>query len=149
MTYSVRLARESDINWICNEAGFRMLTEEVGRPELVNPEQMLLLAEKGIREGTLIVGLSNDEPVGVIGGVLVNNLFNPAIKTLAELFWYVVPEYRKTKIGLLLLKAFEKVGKDLANEITFSILLSNNDIKIETMEKLGYSLQEFGFQKEL
>jgi hypothetical protein len=75
-------------------------------------------------------------------------LFNPDIKTLAEIFWYVSPEHRQTRAGALLLLAFNKKAEEVADEATLS-LLSSSEIKIESLEKRGFLLSEFAFRKEV
>lgn len=123
-----------------------MLTHELKRPELINYKQLYTLAYAGLNGGTAFIAKQGDNPVGALGAILLPNLFNPEIKNLAEVFWYVLPEYRKTRAGYLLLKAVDDKAKEIADETTLS-LLPTSDVAISTLKKRGYNLEEYGFRK--
>ena len=137
---------EESLDWFVNVAAVNMLKDEVKRPELINLGALQALAERGMSEGTAFVAMSSEVPVGALGGLLVNNIYNPDILTLCEMFWYVVPEYRNTRAGALLFKAFDEKAAWCADESTLSILPSSI-INIKTLEKRGFHLEELGFRK--
>ena len=144
--YVVRTLDDNTFDWFVNTAAVRMLTEELDRPELVNIERIEELSRKVQEEKTAFVVFSNNVPVGAIAGVVVSNLYNPCITTLTELFWYVLPEYRSTRVGFLLLKALEERAKEVANELTLSIL-PHSEVNINTLEKRGFKFEELSFRK--
>ena len=148
MTYRVEVLQEADLLWFSEVAAVNMLTYELQRPELICLPQIYTLALKGMESKTAFVVKQDDEPVGALGGILVPNLFNPELTTLAEIFWYVPPEYRNTRVGGMLLLELERAGEELADEITLSLLPSST-IKMETLEKRGFKLSEFGFRKQI
>jgi ribosomal protein S18 acetylase RimI-like enzyme len=146
--YVVRRLEEDTFDWFVNTAAVNMLTVELNREELVNLERINELSLKVMEEGTAFVVLSNNIPVGAIAGIVISNLYNPNIVTLTELFWYVLPEYRSTRVGYMLLKALEKRAGEVANELTLSIL-PHSEVNIDTLEKRGFKFEELGFRKVL
>lgn len=145
---TVGLLTIEDLMWYVEVAGVRMLTDELKHPEYINLNNMYALAAKAMEEGTTFIAKDGDKCVGALGSILTSNLFNPDIKTLAEIFWYVLPEYRNTRAGAMLLIEFEKKAKEVADEATLSLLPSST-ISVDTLEKRGFALAEFGFRKQL
>ncbi len=134
--------------WVVDTASVRMLSEELERPELVNVDRIEELVTYGFESNTLFVAEMDGEPVGVLGGLLVPNMFNPEIITLAEIFWYVVPDHRKSRAGALLIKAFQKKAEELGVESTMS-LLHSSDINYKSLERLGFLPIEVGFLRRI
>lgn len=136
----------TDLVWFAEVAAVRMLEDEVKRPELVNHTQIYHLVTKGISDKAVFVAKRGEECIGAIGGILSPNVFNPQYTVLSEVFWYVLPEHRNSRAGLLLLKALEDRAKECSDELILS-LLSSSPVQIKTMEKRGYALGEFSFRK--
>lgn len=147
MTYLAREATLQDIEWIQKTASVKMLTEEMQRPELVDYNQIFKLVHKGVTEHTFFVVEKDGDLVGVLGSFLIPNLYNPAFKTLAEVVWYVLPEHRKSRAGYLLLQLFNHTANKIAHEATLSILTSSSEIKVDSLEKRGFKLNEFAFNR--
>jgi RimJ/RimL family protein N-acetyltransferase len=145
--YQVVPLSEGLLDWFVNVAAVNMLVDELERPELVNLESITKLAVKGMKEKTAFVVLDSGEPCGAIGGLLINNLFNPEVVTLAEAFWYVTPEARSGRAGYLLLKALEERAKETAHELTLSIL-PHSEINIDALERRGFRFEELSFRKK-
>lgn len=148
MTITVELLKEADLMWFSEVAAVRMLTDELKRPELVHMPQIYTLALKGMSGETAWVAKKDGTPIGALGAILVPNVFNPELTTLAEMFWFVLPEYRNTRAGGLLLLALDKAGQEKADEITLSLLPSST-VGIKTLEKRDFHLSEFGFRKQI
>jgi hypothetical protein len=144
---TIETLTQEDAEWYVEVATVRMLEEEVGRPELVHLPSLHTLCRMLIASGTGFIAKSDGVCIGIIGGLLSPNVFNPNITTLSELIWYVIPEYRNTRAGLLLLKQFIDKGDECADETTFC-LLHTSQIKIATLEKRGFHLCEFAFRKQ-
>jgi GNAT superfamily N-acetyltransferase len=147
-SYNTEVLTLDDVVWFVEVAAVRMLTDEVKRPELVNLDNLYKLAMMGVSGGTAFIVKKDGVPVGAIGAILTPNLYNPSLNTLSELFWYVLPEYRNTRAGYLLIKALDERAKEIAHDCTLSLLPSSN-VAIKTLEKRGYSLCEFGFRKQI
>ncbi len=143
---TVDVLKEEDVEWFINTAAIRMLTDELLRPDMINMHQLQVLTERGLAGGTAFVAKSDGVCVGAIAGLLVPNIYNPTMSVLAEMFWYVLPEYRDTRAGSLLLSAFNEKGETCAEETTLS-LISSSPVNISALEKRGFLLQEYGFLK--
>jgi hypothetical protein len=135
------------LEWFVNTAAVNMLTDELKRPELVHYETIYGLAIRGMMEDTAFIVRCDGEPVGALGSILTPNIYNPTYKVLAEMFWYVLPEYRNTRAGLMLLNAFDQKASEIADESTLS-LLSSSKVNTASMEKRGFKMVELGFNKK-
>jgi len=74
------------------------------------------------------------------------NVFNPSLTSLSEVFWYVLPEYRNTRSGLLLLNAFDKCGQEQADETNMCLLIGS-PVATKSLEKRGFEMKEIAFRK--
>lgn len=146
--YEVEDLQIGDVYWFVNVAAVNMLQEELKREELINIPHLYNLTMKGVNEKTAFVVKKDGILVGALGSLLVPNLFNPEYSTLAEIFWYVLPEHRNSRAGLLLLNAFERRACELADDATLS-LLGSSAPKPSTLEKRGFILSELAFRKVL
>lgn len=147
MTILVQPLGLDNIEWFVEVAAVRMLTEELKRPELVNMNRLYELASKGAMDGTAWVATGFNGCIGALGGLITPNPFNPDIVTLAEMFWWVEPDFRESRAGYLLYKAFDKRAEQIADEATMSLLPSST-VHISSLEKRGFMMNEFGFRKE-
>lgn len=147
--YKVELLTLDDFPWCAEVAAVRMLTDEVKRPELINTPILYKIIKKMYEDKTAVVGWVNGERAGCLGGYLAPNLFNPDIATLSELVWWVDPKHRNSRIGAMLLQAYDLLSTTTpAHESTFS-LLPSSPIKNSTLEKRGYKVEEQAFRKKL
>ena len=79
--------------------------------------------------------------VGFIGGYFVLHPFNPTVKMLSELFWWVDEEHRGCGAGAKLALAFVDHGKAHADWTVFG-LSSNTPVKEASILKMGFHLHE-------
>lgn len=142
----IEVLSDESLDWFVNVAAVDMLRNEVERPELINIAQLTHLATLGKNDGTAFVSKIDNKYTGAIGGLLLPNIFNPDLKALSEVFWYVLPEYRNTRSGLLLLDAFDKCGQEKADE-TSMCLLMGSPIATKSLEKRGFEMKEIAFRK--
>lgn len=145
--YKITLVEPRDFPWASEVAAVRMLTDEVKRPELINKRVLYLIVKKMYEDKTGLIAWDGDKRVGCLGGYLAPNLFNPDLATLSELIWWVDPEYRKTRVGAMLLSEYEKVAQATeAYDGTFS-LLPSSPVNFASLEKRGYYVAEQAFRK--
>lgn len=142
--YTVEVLTDEDMDWFVNTACVSMLVHELKKPELVNIENLYTLASLGAIRETAFVAKKDGVAVGAIAGLLTPNIYNPDIKILGEMFWYVLPEHRNGRAGLMLLKAFTKCADEIADESALS-LLSSSEVNHKTLARSGYHLMEYGF----
>lgn len=95
----------------------------------------------------LVAELDGDM-AGFIAGLIAPHILNPSIKVLSELFWWVKPEHRETKVGGSLFKEFEKYGEDNCQWIVM-IIESISPVKPESFLSRGYKLKEQAFLREV
>lgn len=144
---TVESLKEQDLDWFIHTAAVNMLVDEVGRPELVNFTDLYKLAHIGMNSETAFVAKEDGVCIGALGGLLLPNLFNSNITTLAEVFWYVLPDYRNSRAGFLLFDAFNKRAEQCADEATLS-LLGSSVVNVNSLEKRGFKMGEFAFRKQ-
>lgn len=144
MTYSVRPLDFTTLQWAADVAGPRMVVEEYQRPELLNMEHFYKGLIDMIQSGTGLVGFKDETPVGFVGSLLLPHFLNPERKVLAEVMWWVDPNFRESRIGLLLLKEFTALADRVADEASLSTLPST-PVKKETLAKMGFEWKELGF----
>lgn len=98
-------------------------------------DHLVMVAEKVNSKGDILY-------IGFIIGICGPHIYNPQLKTLTELFWWVNPAHRKTKAGLLLMKRFLQWGKENGFDWINATRQANSPVKRETYEKLGFRFQE-------
>ncbi len=110
--------------------------------------QMLSL----IAEHVVILAYSDvvepPEPVGFIIGLVGPHYFNPQLTVLTELMWWVDPEWRRSRAGLMLLNTFIAVGKEHADWIIVT-LEEKSPVNPTTLEKRGFNLWERSYILEV
>ena len=122
-----------------------MLTHELKRPELIDLNTLHALADKMVGGSTGWIVEKDGEPVGALGALLVPNIFNHSFTTLAEIFWYVLPEHRNGRAGIMLLDAFDQYAELHSDDATLSLLPSS---EVRSLEKRGFKLCEKAYRKE-
>lgn len=120
----VRWAREGDIPWI--EAELLEFSQAIGTKYPLFPLGETFRREtllKLMADHLFLVAETprSSLPVGLIAGVVVPHALNPAILMLHEMFWWVTPEHRGSRAGLVLLDAFVGWGKENCQWVYFSI----------------------------
>lgn len=145
--YEVVPLTDEDMEWFVETAAVRMLEDEVGKPEYVNIPNLYMLASTAAITETAFVMKIDGVSVGAIGGILSPTLFNPDMTILTEVFWYVLPEYRNTRAGLMLFNKYSERAEEVADEASFS-LLTTSTVKKETLERKGFKFCEYAFRKE-
>lgn len=145
--YEIGIIDKEDFQWCAEVASVRMLTEEVKRPELVDVPTLYLICNKMYEDQSAIVAKVDGEYAGAIGGYLHPNILNPNIATMAEMMWYVLPEYRRSRVGAMLLNAYDKMIKESpAHDATLS-LLHTSPVNFSSIEKKGFKVEEQAFRK--
>lgn len=145
--YTIRPYEMEDMVWVVEVASYRSITEEAKRPDLVNKERWYQIAKVICDSGIGFIALDGEKRVGMIGGLVSGNLFNPEMVKTTVITWYVLPEYRSTRVPSLLLKNMEEEARIAGKGLTFS-LFSSTKIKDSTLEKKGYLLTEMSYTKE-
>ena len=98
----------------------------------------------------VMLAFDREKLVGCIAGVVHQSLFNDITK-VTDVGLFVLPEYRKSKIGFMLIKQLEQWARyNKASQIWLGQTTGNNPERIAKMyERLGYTLCGFNSVKEI
>lgn len=150
MNIRVRPATDADIDWLATQ--LREFSAQYGTKIEPFPDEDVARAwiHKMIREQVFLVadGYRDHERVGFIAGLIGSHLYNPRIRVLNELFWWVVPEHRGGPAAARLIDEFTTYGRANADWITFGTT-KDTPIKDETLVKRGFVLREKAFMLEV
>lgn len=92
-------------------------------------------------QGIILVCTDSDDVAqGVLIAAIQPNLWAPYVFVLQELVWWVEPEYRNSRMGLALLKAYTDFGRKQKAEgnIAYFTLSTMSEGTALNMEKRGW-----------
>lgn len=148
-TIRVRDVRAKDTDWLVVQ--LRAFSQFFGT------DKQLFTTADDVRErlpvllamGPCFIATQGDGlPIGFIAGLLAPHPYNPAIRVLTESFWWVEPNWRQTRAGLLLLEAFIRAGEECADWIHFT-LEAKSPVNERTLTKRGFQLYERAYLREV
>lgn len=139
--YEIKVVTEADRKWAIDVAAKAMIKKEANRADLYNPQQLHLVFNKILADGTALIAWKDGKRIGCVAGVLTPHFLDPRKKILFEAVWYVDPEHRKTRATYMLMKQYAELCMSVADEGIFTIL-GHTEIKDESLAKLGWHLQE-------
>jgi len=140
---NIRIANKFDTPYIINMLRHFREESPVEKIKECNNEQYITTLYTHILAGRgLALVAEYDQPIGMIIGYIDQSIWDPDIRILKELVYWVEPQYRHTTTGYRLLKKYN----ELANEYKL-----NNRIHLYTMTKLVNSpdldFTRFGYTK--
>lgn len=141
MTYEIKPVTEMDRSWIVTVAGKSMIKDEVKRPDLYNPQQLNLIFNKVLQDGSGLICWKNGKRVGCVGGLLIDHFLSPGKKLMMEVVWFLHKDHRLTRAPLLMIKAYKALIDEKADEGIFTIL-PDTPIKDESLARYGFKLTE-------
>lgn len=145
---NVRKARADDVDFMIEELKQFAELFESHRSLWPGHEIARQIIGGLIETQVCFVAEQDEKPVGFIVGLLTNHFFNPEIKSLAEMFWWVSKEHRNGRAGAMLLNRFIEFGKQNAHWVTMS-LESKSPITDKALLKRGFKLNEKAFLLEV
>jgi N-acetylglutamate synthase-like GNAT family acetyltransferase len=139
----IRTANKFDLPHICDMLRhFREQTPIELMRNCDNEDYINKLYHHIILGGGIALIAETDKPIGMIIGVKDQNIWDPELKILRELVYWVEPEHRNTTAGYRLLKEYNKQAEKLVEE---------GKIKLFTMTKMVNSpdldFSRFGYKK--
>lgn len=148
MSTIIRNATVDDIEWLLPQ--LREFSKMCGlsRPIVGNDEHSRRFLAESIKAGPFFIAERDAIRLGFIAGEIHQHRFNPELKILSEMFFYVDPRFRFSRAGLMLLEHFKLHGKLHADLITFS-LLDGSPVKTESLIKRGFRPMENSFVLEV
>lgn len=93
--------------------------------------------------------LPDGTPVGLIAGMLAPHPFNPGLRLASELFWFVAPEYRGSRAGLLLLLAFDSWAEQEGAHAVHMALEAGSPVNDRFLTKRGYRKAEVHYLRDV
>ena len=148
MLYEIRRAESSDVDWIMAQlksfAKFIETKHSLYGDEAYSKDCLQYLIDKHY----LSIAEKEKVLVGFSAGYFNPHLFNPSILVLCELFWWVVPEHRKSRVGAMLMNEFISFGKKNAQWISFS-LNRFTEVNETSLLKRGFHLHEKTYLQEV
>ena len=143
----LRPANNSDIEWLflqCEDFAefYKTKISLAG-----NKEYGLTFLAEVVEKHFVRIALRDGERVGFIAKLIAPHHFNPDIRQLSELLWWVQPEHRNTRVGMLLFKDFMKFGETECDQMSF-VLEHHSPVKDQFLLKYGFRLQERAYLKE-
>jgi N-acetylglutamate synthase-like GNAT family acetyltransferase len=86
-------------------------------------------------------------PVGFISGTVASHFLNPDVVCLSEVFWWVKPEHRMSRAGVLLLNKYIEFAEQKCDWVTITIE-DGSPINDKSLIKRGFKLKEKSFLME-
>lgn len=99
-----------------------------------------------VQNHTVLVADDDGQLFGMIGAMLVPNIWNKNNILFQEMFWWVDEEYRSGSAGIRLLLELHKLAPVGAKKV-LSVLPDTN-FKDKTLAKLGYKVTEMAYAKD-
>lgn len=91
------------------------------------PDSAAVVLSQMMENGLLIVGEIEGRAVGMVGGAISPMFANRAVLAVTELFWWVSPEARNSRIGLELFSGLEAAAKEAGASVMGMIALDALD----------------------
>lgn len=145
----IRNAIDSDIDFIVQEGIKFIQYHPANLDKSIDTDYLFNLGLTLIKEHVVLIAEENEIKLGMIGGMIVPNIYNPKYFGLQELFWWVKEEYRNTSAGMKLFKAFEKRAVDLQVDFISMVTTVYTPTLEKVYKKNGYKLIELSYTKEL
>lgn len=134
----VRAGTLADVPWLCEQLRAFASCYPVRLPIYGEDAYVESLVGTLIREQYLSV--AEDESgnaVGLIAGLYQSHPFNPDLKLVSELWWWVVPEARGSRAGSLLLRDLERWADEMNAPLALT-LEANTALSDDTLARRGY-----------
>lgn len=148
MKIRVRQAQLKDIDWIVGQA--KEFSVFYGSKLMIVDEAY---AKSGLSalldQHIILVAESQIGLLGFIVGILGPHPFNPKIKTLSEMLWWVTEPYRHSRAGYLLLKEYIRIGKEKGAQWLTMCSLAASPLNESSLIRRGFRLMERSYLMEV
>lgn len=145
----VRRATTADIDWLLGElnefADFLDTSKKLYADDEAYGRNLLT---NFIEKHFVLVAERDGARVGFIAGYVMPHMFNPKLRVLAEIWWWVNPAHRKTRAALMLLNEYTKWGKENCDLVTMAVE-TITPVNERCLTKRGYRLHERSYLLEI
>jgi N-acetylglutamate synthase-like GNAT family acetyltransferase len=151
----IRPASRADIPWLLEQ--LRAFADFSNTAHSLFPDEESvataivdsLIAQAGQWQGVFLIAEAADHTrLGFIVGLLGAHPFNPRVRVLSELFWWVTPNHRGSSAGARLLDAFVGFGKRHADQVVLTLEHESPDLEAGFVRR-GFRLKERTFLLEV
>lgn len=144
---TTRPAFASDVDWLFEqcEAFAKFYGSKISLAG--NPDYGKAFLGGLVEKHFVRIGFKDSERAGFIAGMITPHHFNPDIKMLAELLWWVPEEFRNCGVGARLFKEFTEYGQTNCDWVTFT-LEENSPVGDQVLLKRGFRLTEKAYLME-
>lgn len=148
MPIQVRPATTQDLDWLIGQLKDFAAFYASKRSLFGEESYVRAVITSMIERHLVLVAERGTELLGFIGGIVTPHFMNPDIQVLTETFWWVSPEHRRTRAGLMLLEAFVGYGKANA-QWTQMTLEHESPVADRCLTKRGFQLKEHSYLLEV
>lgn len=152
---TIRRAERLDLKWLLGQLRDFDVFFGAGRSLMPRDEShATALLQELIAQHVFYVAIDGGQNdvagfgVGFIAGHLAPHAFNPDIRTLTELFWWVEPASRHSRAGSLLLDAYVADGKRRADWVLMT-LEHDSPVNDRVLLKRGFRPKERSYLLEV
>jgi RimJ/RimL family protein N-acetyltransferase len=144
---TTRIAKSSDVEWIFKECVSFSKTYQSKFDLTGDVPYAYAFLHNIVENHVVILSLKDGVRTGFIAGMAQPHHFNPKIKMLSELLWWVSPQYRGGGSGAKLFLEFVAYGKQNCDCITMT-LEETTPISDASLAKRGFRLTEKAYLME-
>ena len=115
-----------------------MHSETIDGTSPIDSEKLTSAINNALHRGVVVVAEIDNKIVGSIGGVETSDWWSSE-KYLADLFFFVYKEHRKSTIAVKLIKSFMEIGNEANMKMKLGHVYSGDgDRKDKFYERLGF-----------
>lgn len=147
---NIRLANKFDVKYFIDVATKINDMEFITADKPVQKDHINSLFNAIIHGKGIALIAESEKPIGIIVGLITENLWHPDYLQLNQILFYTDEEWRDTKAGYLLLKKYNEMAKDFLdkNRISTSIIQAAQPLHEIDFSRFGYKMAEKIWQWE-
>lgn len=117
----------------------------------VDEEHMNILFNTILHGGGIALIAESDQPIGLVVGIVNENLWVPKMYMLTQILLYVDEDWRDTKAGYKLLKEYNVATQELIDtkRIEMSVIHAAEPLHDIDFSRFGYKMAEKIWQLEI
>lgn len=143
----IRAAKISDVEWVFAECKEFSAAYPSKFSLAANEPHLIQFITNLVLNHLVLIAEKDGVKAGFISGFVYPHHFNPHIKQLSEVLWWVPPKFRMTGVGAKLFLGFVDYGKKNCDCVVMTIE-KDTPLTDEALEKRGFKLTEKAYLLE-
>lgn len=143
----IRQATEADIPWLLEELKEFSKFYNTKRSLFGNSDHNQKFMTDVVNNHFMLISENETDKTGFIAGLILQHPFNPDLKILQELWWWVPEKYRGGRSGFKLFKDFSEFG-DRFCDMTLFTLEDQSPVSETMLTKRGFVKKEITYVRE-